>query len=130
MTPEQKKQLKTKYLILWRKADAILKQPDNPCQIRMENGKATCVVSRRDPSWARPGLLCCEGCKHHSEDGGCQVKCLGCKLSWCLVGSPTINRMELKDHPTFIEIARLRNKAIDMELPLRGRASMEECFGE
>lgn len=120
--------LKAAYLTFYHKADAILKQPDNPCQIQMLNGLATCVISRRATSTSFPaGTLCCTGCKHLSLTG-CTVESLWCKLGWCYGAADSISGMAVSSHPTFIALSALRQEAYALGIPMRSRASVDENF--
>jgi hypothetical protein len=107
---------KAHYLRLYKAADDILKQPDNPCQIHMENGKPTCAVSRDDTfrgfGFASPHL-CCGGCKHLGPNG-CTTQALYCKLGWCYSNQNSIRNMKFSDHPTFAKIEELRDEALKL----------------
>lgn len=117
---------KQHYLRLWRKADAILQQPGNPCDIQVIDGDVTCHMSRKH-DWVKHNVLCCSGCVHHGKDG-CQVKSLWCKLGWCFGERAQIEGMKVEDHPVFIAIRDLRAEAVALGLPMYARASMERNF--
>lgn len=115
------------YLRLWKSADEILRQSDNPCQITPAGeGYFMCTYLRLK------GLppnkeLCCIGCRHLGPSG-CTVKALGCKLGWCWTSSRAIEGQKIGDHPTFVAIAALRQEAIELGVPLWGRESFEGVF--
>lgn len=111
------------YIRLYKQADEILRQPDNPCQIQLQDGVATCVASRAglEPN----GTLCCTGCKHLGEDG-CTAMSLGCKLGWCVEGFESIPGTQWNE--TFKQISLLRREAILLHIPLRVRQSYRENF--
>lgn len=123
------RELKAHYLRLYKKADDILKQPNNPCQIQMIDGKATCTISRKNKDYA-PETLCCNNCSHHSREKGCLVKALGCKLGWCFSAHNAIVDMNVEDHPMFAAIEAIKREARFLGLPLWGRQSCEEAFKE
>src|SRR3990167_1879229 len=75
------------YIRLYKAADEVLRQPDNPCQIRKEGENITCVRSRA--GYEPHNVLCCEGCEHLGPEG-CTVMSLGCKLGWCRCYTPAI----------------------------------------
>lgn len=122
--------LQAHYLRLYKKADDILRGPDNPCQIQMVEGLATCHMSRKAGNargWASPEL-CCSGCEHHSKEVGCTVESLGCKLGWCFSSESSIEGMSPKDHPTFLKIAEVRSEAWKLGVPMRFRGSFQQNF--
>jgi hypothetical protein len=124
-------ELKAHYLRLYKAADDILKGPDNPCQIKVVDGQATCVKSRENNSraWGHAhGTLCCGGCKHHDLEKGCTVQALGCKLGWCYCNDDHISGMKTEDHPMFVALAKLRQEAFKLGVPMTCRASFEENF--
>lgn len=128
LTKEEKK---VHYVRLWKKADAILKQPDNPCQIRRdpETGRISCTSTRALQIQATE-QLCCAWCEHWGPNG-CKVMALGCKLAWCICTYPTITGMKIGDHPTFGKIKELYDEAKELRLPgMYGRESYEQSFKE
>lgn len=118
-------ELRAHYLRIWKAADEILRQPDNPCQFETVDGKTSCRLSRK--GWGHQTELCCGGCTHLGPQG-CTVQSLGCKLGWCYCASSSIQGTKLEDHPTFAKIAALRQEAIQLGVPMRFRASYEENF--
>jgi hypothetical protein len=115
------------YIRLYKAADEILKQPDNPCQIQQsEDGAVSCVKSRE--GWVQHNTLCCSGCRHLGPEG-CTAMSLSCKLGWCYTSGTSIKGMDLKDHPTFEAIYYLRKEAELLGVPLRFRHSYKETFG-
>lgn len=121
--------LQTHYLRLYKKADLLLSQPGNPCDIQMEGEMATCIMSRQRR--VDSGTLCCTGCSHHSPKVGCTVKALDCKLGWCWVSSDHISVLPFNSHPIFAALRTLRREARELGIPLHGdRRSFEETFPE
>lgn len=107
---------KAHYLRLWHKADAILKQPDNPCQIRFdEAGQPSCTASRA--GIIKSSKLCCDNCKHLGPQG-CTIKCLGCKLAWCYLADNSILGQEFTSHPTYAKIKVLMDEARELKIPM------------
>lgn len=120
--------LQTHYLRLYKKADDLLKQPDNPCAIRRTpEGNISCNLTRTRNIHETPTCHCCFGCKHLGPEG-CTVKALGCKLGWCYISSPTISGMSLTDHPTFEKLRAIRQEARALRIPEGARNSYEEIF--
>jgi hypothetical protein len=110
------------YIRLYKAADEILRQPDNPCNIqKREDGKFTCTYHPQGSD-----QLCCTGCTHLGPEG-CTVMSLGCKLGWCWSSDRTIRGMKLEDHPTFTKISALRDEAVDLRLPLWCRGSYNDA---
>src|SRR5690348_7716831 len=122
------RELKAHYLRIYKKADEILKQPDNPCQIKMDaEGKVSCTASRSGLREFNSPQLCCAGCKHLGPNG-CTEEALWCKLGWCYVNRSSIEGMGMKDHHMFGEIKELRDEARALGVPLYFRSSFEESF--
>lgn len=114
--PPQGQARKIEYLRLWHAADEILRRPDNPCQIKVnEEGKASCTRSRARSRVAPDSSLCCGGCPHLGPQG-CTIKALDCKLGWCWQGRNHIEGMTVNDHPTFVKIYALRREASKLGL--------------
>lgn len=120
---------KEHYLRLYKSADEILKQPDNPCEIKKEdNGGISCARTRKFGDTPPIGRTwCCGGCKHLGPDG-CTVESLSCKLAWCYIGNPSISMFQVEDHPTFGKIKELALEAEDLKIPLFARESFQQTF--
>lgn len=79
-------QMSLEYDRLYREAQAILDKY-NPCNVKIENGKAVCNSTRAGESESP----CCGGCQHLTEGIGCTVSALTCKLwlcSWARITYP------------------------------------------
>lgn len=77
-----KQQLSDLYDKLYDELDAFLKK-HNPCKIRLEKNRVTCVHTRKNGgTWPGTEKLCCEHCTKY-WDNGCTVKALGCKVYLC-----------------------------------------------
>jgi hypothetical protein len=113
------------YIRLYKAADEILRQPDNPCQIRRENGHVTCTGSRANQ--VPHDRLCCGGCEHLGPEG-CTAMALSCKLGWCFIVRDTITGMQVEDHPTFAAIRELRSEAHKLGIRLWSRCSFAQTF--
>src|SRR3990167_5749238 len=113
------------YIRLYKAADEVLRQPDNPCQIRKEGENITCVRSRA--GYEPHNVLCCEGCEHLGPEG-CTVMSLGCKLGWCRCYTPAISDQAVSSHPTFEKIASIKAEAERLSIPLQFRRSYKETF--
>lgn len=122
---------KAHYLRLYRKADEILKQPDNPCQIKVvDGGKISCSLTRAKGYEEVVGRTwCCARCKHLGPTG-CTVESLSCKLGWCYSNEASIVDQPIDSHPTFDKIQEIRSEAKQLGLPMWHRRSFEENFPE
>jgi len=117
------------YLRLYKAADEILRQPNNPCDIRKEDGITTCTASRA--GLMEHGTLCCTGCKYLGPNG-CTVQSLSCKLGWCYIQHSSIVGQWPDEHPMFVAIKALRDEAKQIGLEPRwmpSRSSFEDVFG-
>ena len=119
---------KAQYLAFYKAADEVLKQPGNPCDIRMESGIVTCTVSRTGHKGFPNGSLCCGGCKHLDPQKGCTVQSLSCKLGWCYITRNTIEGMQIADNPMFAALKQIRGEAYASGIPILWRRSLEETF--
>lgn len=124
MNTEDKKK---KYLQACRIMDMYNKQY-NPCKIKISCGKCTCagIFNYRKE-------LCCKGCSHLTENG-CNTNSLGCKLSFCYVGTSPANNGLVKYKSFEEKRFKLLVKIIteyfrENDIPLYwARMSMEDSF--
>lgn len=108
---------KQAYLSLYAEAEEVFRQYENPCDIKsLPDGSIQC---QRGISPVKGVAYCCRGCEHATPTG-CSIKSLGCKLYWCYSGD-TKTKPDLADgtnRPIYTQITRLRQKAIENNIPL------------
>lgn len=120
---------KEKYREFYETMDEIIKET-NPCDVKIENGIATCRRSRRQNDTT--GVLCCGGCKHLSMKKGCKVKSLACKIWFCPDAIKSLIEKDNEiDSIAFLGFKSYINNMCDYHnIPLYHRCSLKENFKE